>query len=215
MRRREKGVRHILQYVTWGEMKRREFRDVCRKLANEERVDVLRRVMISSEEGLSVGQVADMVRLEQPATSVYLAQLERDCGLVAAKREGRYCVYRAEPDKSDGRIAAIFDALRTFFRAESSRFVFVNGERPDTPAFVSVLPALANETRVRLLGYIRRERHTDKGNTMKSSGLTEVNVRRHVACLAECGLVEVNGCAYTWREPSDAVSRLFIELSLQ
>ncbi len=60
-------------------MKRREFRDVCRKLANEERVDVLRRVMISSEEGLSVGQVADMVRLEQPATSVYLAQLERDC----------------------------------------------------------------------------------------------------------------------------------------
>ena len=58
------------------------FWKVCRKLANEERLDVLRRVMISStKQGLSVGQVSDMVRLGQPATSTYLAQLQNDCGL--------------------------------------------------------------------------------------------------------------------------------------
>ena len=63
-------------------MKTREFWKVCKKLANEERIDVLRKVMAASEkEGLPVGQIADAVRLGQPATSTYLAQLQNECGL--------------------------------------------------------------------------------------------------------------------------------------
>ena len=69
------------------------FWKVCKKLANEERIDVLRHVMISlEEEGIPVGQICDMVKLGQPATSTYLAQLQNDCGLVASTREGRYCL---------------------------------------------------------------------------------------------------------------------------
>ena len=46
-------------------MKARELWKVCRKLANEERLDVLRRVMITSvDEGLSVGQIADVSWIE-------------------------------------------------------------------------------------------------------------------------------------------------------
>ena len=48
------------------------FWKICKKLANEERIDVLRQVMISPEkDGLPVGQISDMVRLGQPATSIY------------------------------------------------------------------------------------------------------------------------------------------------
>ena len=191
------------------------FWKVCRKLANEERLDVLRRVMISStKEGLSVGQVSDMVRLGQPATSTYLAQLQNDCGLVASTRDGKYCLYRAEPDPTDERLTRLCAALQKFFRDESADFVFVNGRRPKPPPFLSILPALANEARVRLLQIVRTEKRTDKPRLMKATGLTELNVRRHVACLSDCGLAEISGSEIVWREPSDPLSRLFIQLSL-
>ena len=191
------------------------FWKVCKKLANEERIDVLRHVMISlEEEGTPVGQISDMVKLGQPATSIYLAQLQNDCGLVASTREGRYCLYRATPDVSDERIVTLFAALQKFFRAESAGFVFVNGRRPKPPPFLSVLPALANEARVRLLQIVKTEKRTDKSTLMKSTGLTELNVRRHVACLVDCGLAEINGGEIVWCEPSDPLSCLFIQLSL-
>ena len=191
------------------------FWKVCKKLANEERIDVLRHVMISlEEEGIPVGQISDMVKLGQPATSTYLAQLQNDCGLVASTREGRYCLYRATPDVSDERIVTLFAALQKFFRAESAGFVFVNGRRPKPPPFLSVLPALANEARVQLLQIVKTEKRTDKSTLMKSTGLTELNVRRHVACLVDCGLAEINGGEIVWCEPSDPLSCLFIQLSL-
>ena len=191
------------------------FWKVCKKLANEERLDVLRHVMISPEkDGLPVGQISDMVRLGQPATSIYLAQLQNDCGLVASTRDGRYCRYRAAPDASDKRIVTLFAAMQKFFRAESVGFVFVNGRRPKPPPFLAILPALANEARVRLLQIVRAEKRTDKSSLIKATELTELNVRRHVACLVDCGLAEINGCEIVWREPSDSLSQLFIQLSL-
>ncbi len=195
-------------------MKNREFWAVCRKLNNEERIDVLRRVMVAHGDGLTVGQVADMVRLEQPATSVYLSQLERDCGLLTSTREGRCCVYRAEPDPDDKNALEIFSALSKYFRSECRGFVFFNGMRPKPPAFLSVLPALANESRVRVVAFVRRAGNTSKASIMKGTGMSELNVRRHVACLVECGLLEMNGPELIWREPDDELSRLFVRLSL-
>ena len=171
--------------------------------------------MISPDKnGISVGQISDVIKLGQPATSTYLTQLQNDCGLVTSTRDGRYCLYRAAPDTSDERIATLFAALQKFFRAESAGFVFVNGRRPKPPPFLSILPALANEARVRLLQVVKSEMRTDKPTLMKSTGMTELNVRRHVACLVECGLAEVDGWEIVWREPADALSRLFIQLSL-
>ena len=191
------------------------FWKVCKKLANEERIDVLRHVMISPEkDGLPVGQISDMVRLGQPATSIYLAQLQNDCGLVASTRDGKYCLYRATPDASDERIVTLFAAMQKFFRDESAGFSFVNGRRPKPPPFLSILPALANEARVRLLRIVKAKKRTDKTTLMKSTGQTQLNVRRHVACLSDCGLVDINGSEIVWREPSDSLSRLFIQLSL-
>lgn len=191
------------------------FWKICKKLANEERVDVLRHVMISPDKnGISVGQISDVIKLGQPATSTYLAQLQNDCGLVKSARNGRYCLYRAAPDASDKRIVTLFAALQKFFRAESAGFAFVNGRRPKPPPFLSIMPALANEARVKLLQVVKAEKRTDKPTLMKATGLTELNVRRHVACLSDCGLIDINGSEIVWRAPSDHISRLFIKLSL-
>ena len=126
-------------------MKAREFWKVCKKLSNEERLDVLRKVMSSPEEGgLPVGQIADAVRLGQPATSTYLAELQDVCGLVASRRAGRYCLYYPAPDISDAKAVALFKALTRFFLAERAGWAPINGSRPLTPRFLSVLPARAH-----------------------------------------------------------------------
>lgn len=217
------GPRHLLQYVTWGalenkkeiDMETRAFWKVCKKLANEERVDVLRKVMTALEkDGLPVGQIADAVRIGQPATSIYLAQLQNECGLVACARAGRYCLYRAEPDPNDPKMAILFPALKTFFRAEANGHAFFNGTRPAPPPFLSVLPALANAARVQLLRLIRSAPQTNHAKLAKHSGISDINVRRHIACIASCELVKHDGNDIVWTEPADALSRIFIDLSL-
>ena len=196
-------------------MKAREFWKVCKKLSNEERLDVLRKVMSSPEEGgLPVGQIADAVRLGQPATSTYLAELQDVCGLVASRRAGRYCLYYPAPDISDAKAVALFKALTRFFLAERAGWAPINGSRPLTPRFLSVLPALANATRARLLGFIRAEGRTDRTKIVKATGLTELNMRRHLACIAACGLATVSGDDVAWCEPSDETSRILIDLAL-
>lgn len=195
-------------------MKEREFWKVCRKLNNEERVDVLRRVMAAlDQDGLSVGEIADLVRIEQPATSTYLMQLENDCGLVTSKRAGRYCLYRADPDHADGKAARLFAALKPYFMKEARGFEFVNGKRPDKPMFMTVLPALANKARAKVVGILREKGRIDKLALMKAAGLGELNIIRHMACIVECGLAGFEDGVYVWCEPDDEIARLFIQLS--
>ena len=196
-------------------MKEREFWKVCKKLNNEERVDVLRRVMAAlDQDGLPVGQISDLVRIEQPSTSTYLMQLENDCGLISSKRAGRYCLYRAEPDHADEKASRLFAALKRYFVKETRGFEFVNGNRPEKPAFMAVLPALANKTRTKVVGILREKGRMEKSALMKAAGLGELNIIRHMACIVECGLAWIEDGTYVWREPENDIARLFIQLSL-
>ena len=196
-------------------MKKREFWKVCKKLANEERIDVLRKVMASPDkDGIPVGQIADAVRIGQPATSIYLAQLQDACGLVACTRQGRYCLYRAVPDPSDAKIGALFRPLKKYFMEETPDWKSANGVRPPAPPFLPVLPALANAMRVRLLGFVRAEKRTSRERIVKETGISDINVRRHLSCIVSCGLAREENDAIVWCEPDNALSRLFIDLSL-
>ena len=195
-------------------MKEREFWKVCKKLNNEERVDVLRRVMAAlDQDGLSVGEIADLVRIEQPATSTYLMQLENDCGLISSTRAGRYCLYRAEPDRADEKVSRLFGVLRSYFKKETLGFEFVNGRRPKKPAFMSVLPALANKTRAKVVDILRKNGRMDRARLMKETGLGDLNFIRHITCIIECGLSMFEDGVYVWCEPEDEVARLLIQLS--
>jgi len=79
---------------------------------------------------------------------------------------------------------------------------------------MSILPALANATRVRLLGFVRAEKRTDREKIVKATKISDINVRRHLACLASCGLTSQDDDGIVWCEPSDPLSRMFIDLSL-
>ena len=196
-------------------MKKREFWKVCKKLANEERLDVLRKVMtLPGEGGLPVGQIADEVHAGQPATSIYLAELQDVCGLVASCRAGRYNLYYPAPDASDAKAVTLFKSLRKYFFAERVAWASVNGTRPPAPKFLSILPALANATRVHLLGLIRIKGRTDLAQIGQWTRLTELNLRRHLSYIVTCGLANVCGDDVIWREPSDETSRILIDLSL-
>jgi DNA-binding IclR family transcriptional regulator len=77
-----------------------------------------------------------------------------------------------------------------------------------------VLPALANAARVRLLGLLRERKRAAVAKLVEETGMTRINVQRHLACMERCGLAALDGDEVTWREPTDSLSRLFIKLSL-
>ena len=182
----------------------KDFFNTCKRLSNAERVDVLRVVsQAMCEEGLTVNSIADVVRLGQPSVSQYLKQLDEECGLVECERHGRYVLYRtARRADAIGELAA---ALRRHFRGEEVGRVFVNGRRPAAPAFCAALPGLANADRVRVLAVLRERGAASKTDLMAATKLTEVNVRRHVGVLVECGLASFTKVASS---ATSAISRI-------
>jgi len=65
----------------------------------------------------SVGELAELLALRQPATSKHLAVL-RDAGLVADRHEGRRRIYRLVPEP----LVEVDDWLTPFREAWSRRF---------------------------------------------------------------------------------------------
>ena len=58
------------------------------------------------------------------------------------------------------------------------------------------------------------EPQTNHAKLAKHSGISALNVRRHIACIESCGLVNYDGNDIVCTEPADALSRIFIDLSL-
>ena len=190
-----------------------EFWNTCKRLSNPERVDMLRVVMSAdAERGITVGGVADIVRYNDSAVSQYLAQLEDECGLVHQYRDGRYVYYRPW---TDGPESAMVAALRKYFLSEDSHEVWYNGRRPRAPEFVSALPALANETRLRIVRYLRGNREATMNELMHALGLTDNNARRHVRIIAQSGFCRVAAGVVVWKEPRDRLTAKFLERALR
>jgi len=184
-----------------------------RRLANRERLDVLEKVVLAAlPGGLTVGEISDMIRLKQPATSQYLAQLENECGLIRSKREGRYVFYRFECDESFDVAMKIGASVRRYFRSRAKDNHFRNVPFVDPP-FIPTFAALGNADRTRVAMLVRGRGETAKPEIQAALELTELNVRRHLAVLAELGLVERSERGFIWREPRDPVARLALDLA--
>lgn len=63
-------------------------------LAQENRLDLYRRLVAAGPEGLSAGRIAEALGLPAPTLSFHLAQL-RHAGLVQRRRAGRSLIYSA------------------------------------------------------------------------------------------------------------------------
>ena len=85
-----------------------EAAQLLRLLANERRLLVLCHLITEGE--VTVGRLAGMVGLSQPAISQHLARLRHD-GLVATRRAATTIHYRV----ADPRVARILETLRDIF----------------------------------------------------------------------------------------------------
>jgi len=192
-------------------VRERSFTNFCRRLANRERLDVLRQVVRAmSPEGLTVGEISEQVRLKQPATSQYLAQLEGECGLVRSQREGRYVSYRFACDSSFAPAVSLGPVLRQYLRDEAVANHFKKVRLAD-PSFLRTLDALGNADRARVAAFLRQKGCVTKPDVQSALGLTELNVRRHLATLCDCGLAEPDSVDFRWLEPKDAVSQHLLD----
>jgi len=184
---------------------------VCKRLCNAERIDALRKVMIALEP-LSVSHIADSLRIKEPATSQYLAQLEDDCGLVTAERSGRYVKYRPGADPEDPRSEILVQLLKDFFRREADTLHLPFATPQPLPAFAGRLPALANEDRARICCHLRHTRSMTIPALIKFLGQCESGVRRHLKIISDCGMGELQGSTFTWREPNDPIMKTLLDL---
>jgi len=189
--------------------------NMCRRLANPERVNLLRTVMTILEPGgLPVQHLAELAGMKVSATCQYLAQLEGECGFVESVRQGRYVLYRAATQFDSERTARLVVALSgRFRREEDGRFIWRKSARP-TPAFVKVMPALENVSRLGVLAAVRTGGPLTKNDLVHRLDMSEINVRRHLKVLEECGLIMRNDALVEYRAPEDPLAQLFVQEAL-
>ncbi len=191
-----------------------DFCNLCRVLMNRERLNLLRKAMMAPlREGLPVSRLADMAWLKPATARRHLRILVDDCGLLETVRDGRLVSFRARKNADDADLQRLVSALLRFFLVEGRGGCDVNGEMAPNPSFVKLLPALSNEVRVRMLSEIRKGGALTKQVLVARCGLPESDLRRHLRVLLDSGLVVVNGDAFSFVEPADALSRLFLSIA--
>ena len=190
------------------------FNNLCKQLANRERLNLLRKVMSTPlQEGLTVANLADMSWLKPATARLHLHILEDECGLVESVHEDRYVTYRTRRNVQDPDLQRLVPAFVKFFRDEGHGGCDVNGLKAPDPAFAKHLPALSDENCVRVLFEIRKEGSISRTELLLSCGSPKPELRRHLQVLAKAGLVVKDGDSISFVEPADSLSQLFVSIS--
>ena len=190
------------------------FFNLCRWLANRERLNLLRKVMSTPlQEGLTVSNLADMTWLKPATARTHLHVLEDECGLVESVHEDRYVTYRTRRNVQDPDLQRLVPALVKFFREEGRGGCDVNGLKAPDPAFAKLLSALSDENRVRVLFEIRKDGLISRAELLARCGLAEPELRRHLQALTKAGLVMKDGDLILFAESSDQLSQLFLSIA--
>ena len=186
-----------------------DFFNLCKRLANRERLNLLRKVMSTPlQEGLTVSNLADMTWLKPATARAHLHVLEDECGLVESVHEDRYVTYRTRRNVQDPDLQRLVPALVKFFRGHGG--CDVNGLKAPDPAFAKLLPALSDENRVRVLFEIRKGGAVSRHGLLAWCGSPEPELRHHLQALTKAGLVVKNGDLISFIEPPDSLSQLVL-----
>ena len=192
-----------------------DFCNLCRRLANRERLNLLRKAMLSPEpDGLPAAHYADMTWLSPATARQHLRVLEEECGLIESVRDGHLVSFRVRRDSDDPRLRRLIPSLIAFFREEGRGGCDMNGAKAPDPAFAKLLLPLSDASRVHLLRVIRDEGPLKEAEIRNRCGLSAEDMKRHCCALAESGLVVACDQGVTFVEPSDPLSRLFVSLAL-
>lgn len=189
--------------------------NLCRRLANRERLNLLRKVMMSPErDGLSAAHLADMTWLKPATARLHLRVLADECGLVEPVRDGRYISFRTRREPECAALRRLVPALVAFFRTEGRGGCDVNGHKASAPAFAKLLLPLSCPFRIHVLRAVRDEGPLAEEALRRQCGLSVADAKRHLRILSESGLVAANDGAFSFAEPTDSLSRLLVSIAL-
>jgi DNA-binding transcriptional ArsR family regulator len=82
--------------------------DALEALAHETRLSVFRLLVQTGSEGLSAGEISDLLGARQNTMSSHLAKLSR-AGMVTSQRDGRHIIYCANFDALSGLILYLME----------------------------------------------------------------------------------------------------------
>jgi len=82
--------------------------DALEALAHETRLSVFRLLVQAGSEGLSAGEISDLLGARQNTMSSHLAKLSR-AGMVTSQRDGRHIIYCANFDALSGLILYLME----------------------------------------------------------------------------------------------------------
>ncbi len=169
-------------------------------LANRQRLRMMCR--LDARPNQAVSDMAGAMRLPVPVASEYLRALNAR-GLLQARREGRYVLYRLAPDPLVPQADAMLNALRrSLHRPDFERRTF------------STLTAFTHERRIRIVRVLA-------GKSMglyelrRSTGISLPSLLRHLRKLTARGFVARTGQGYAVAAPRSLLAKTLLDLALR
>ena len=179
--------------------------DLCKKLYNPIRLELLKRAYTALDGGVNVGFAQDDSGLGISGTSQYLKQLE-DLGLIRRERAGRYVNYLADWSHAPSDIGEIAALLSARFKA--------NGEVESLVPFFGVM---MNPLRARVVHYLAKGGDGTKTHLIERFKQSKRTFDRDLKPARDAGLLDMDdddatAGRYIYLAPSDPIALRIIEL---
>ncbi len=174
--------------------------DICRKLNNPERLELLKRVYTAAY-GLNIGLAQDSTSLGQSGVSQYMKQLEA-LGLVKRERSGRFVNYHPELQSGSLASRALVPLLMERFRVKN----------PDL-SFTRAFPALMNPLRARIVALLAKSGILSPEAICDKFNIQSRHLARHMKPILDCALAKEEPGAFVYIPQSDPIVNTIIEQS--
>ena len=172
----------------------------CRVLANRLRLRMFRHLIEQPDQPVS--EVAKHMGVSRPVASQYLRALNAR-GLLAARREGRWVLYRPHPDSSIREARPLLAALQRTFPAQ--------GDPVDT--IFRLVTAFTHPRRQDIYRSLH-DRELTFGELRTQTGISVDALRRHLAKLQDRGFVRSRADVYEAIVPEGELARTLSRLAV-
>lgn len=182
----------------------KELWEVCRKLSNPERLELLRRAYARREDGIGVSEATEDSQLGQPTVSEYFRQLS-ELGLLRRERGGRLVAYYPDWASAPEAIAIIGGMLYDRFSSGSR-----------DAGFVSAFSVFGNAFRLKVIRYVAKYGSCTRPSLAGVFNKSIRSLTRDLEPAVKGGLLALDfddgEGAYRYIPPADAIAWRVVEL---
>ena len=181
--------------------------DLCKRLDNPIRRELLRRVYTSPDGGANVTLAQDNCGLGMSGTSQYLRQLE-ELGLIRRQRSGRYVNYLADWSMASPEIQVVAEGIYARFKAGK-----------DIESLAPVFHTMMNPFRARVLNWLLNGGSGEKDVICERFDKRRETVARDLKPAIDDGLLDMtdddeSSGEYLLLKPTDPLALKILEFSV-